>query len=401
MTLTDDSYINDDRVLDDFVGITFSMFKKSQVKRRLLTVMYNGQVEEANYWAAELICCGAFVEIWECILEFLGRHIHLGNPKLPVYISNRFRLFRDIMNDSAGCRTSDLDLRNSNRIRRVFAEIITVLSLSRKKNKVDYVKIDKQTDFDVTRLSNHMKAPNVSYGSSIIKEGDPKEIFIAINEMGYNLTKDVKNSQLACYWVEWILEYEKRCRKRKEQCISERREFAPQNDNSGLDIIFIVWDTIIKEIKNRSNNALILSISKALLELFNMRYSNGCKRRRRHLIYFAIALLCESFDHKLPIVSDDDMVKTVVSNISSVYKQVKHNYNSNLIKLEDNDTSNNSVADNSNSNISAGGPNQICQPKPQTKPRTQAEKTGKKGKKVPDAILQRLEAFNNAISYQN
>ena len=52
----------------------------------------------------------------------MGKHIHIGNPRLPLYINMRLDNFKDIIN--AGYTSNLLKLRNNEKIRKLFGEIM-------------------------------------------------------------------------------------------------------------------------------------------------------------------------------------------------------------------------------------------------------------------------------------
>ena len=317
-----ESLINDTRKLEEFVGLTFSLFKKSQVRKVLFESLNKGSLEASNYWVAEYISCGAFLDLWDVLLRFMSCHIHLGNPRLPIYLARRFQDFKNIaITDYA---SNQLDMRNSTRIRQLFAEITGVLCLSIKKNKIELIKLDKSGEFDITNISSKLKAPSIKYAEAVFLDDDPKELFIAINELGYNLSKDVKNTIVSCYWVEWILAYETACKKKKEKCICAKRSNMPVEGDAMFDVVFIIWETIFKEVKNR-NNKVLDEVIKSLCNLFCIRFSSSSKKKRKLLIYHAIALLCETPNYNIKIFDNVNILQTIKKKIDLIYKQIKQN----------------------------------------------------------------------------
>ena len=330
--------IND--VRDSFKNITFSKFQKSKARSELIKSLCDEKIENACYWSAEFICSGHYLELWDIILYFVYKYIHNGNPKLALYLNMRYNNFETIINNGYG--QNILVLRNNDKIRRLFCEIICVLCYSLKKNVICEIKLDKHESFDIASMSERFKAPNVSYIEYILKDDDPKELIIPINELVYNLIN--KNIINVYYWREWIIEYENICKKKKKKCACENRSFAPKG--STHDIIWIIWDILLyysdpsltsrtynihnnnnnsNNSNNSNNNEIKYKIIKSLLELFVIKYSNNVKKKRKYIMYFAFALLIEQNPLNSALITHPEKIEAIVSKIDNVYKDIKKN----------------------------------------------------------------------------
>jgi hypothetical protein len=321
-TIDPKSEINDLRQPGDFKGYSFSNFKNSEVKKSFRENMLKGKIEPACYWCAELLCAGHYMDVWESILHFVGKYIHLGNPKVIIYLERRFLIFRDIM--TKGRYATELQLRNNDKIRKLFAEIISVLTYSNKKHSFEAIKINREDEFDITQMNEKLKAPSIHYAEGIMMKNDPKELLIAVNEFAYHISRDCKNMTIACYWFEWVVEFDNICKKRKEPCYCDRRMNIPVENKFQCDIVWILWDCIF-HYGNEMQNVFISSILKSLLELVCIKYTTASSKKRRYLFYFAIALLTEPVPTNIELISNKESIQSAIDNIDEVYKQIKKN----------------------------------------------------------------------------
>jgi hypothetical protein len=318
----DDSFeINDIRSSPDFKGISFSNFKKTDVKQKMVECMLGEMIEPACYWCCELLCAGHFSDLWEIILYYISKHIHLGNPKIAIYVEMRYNNFKNIMNQ--GTFIADIDARNNQNIRKLFAEIICVLSLSKRKPGFEQIKIKSSTDFDSTQISIKLKADEITYIQDIFKKKDPRELYIALNEFAYALSEKGLNMANACYWLEWCLEFETICKRKKTKIFCEPRDYKVEN-KLRTNIIWLIWD-IILHYTNETNNKIITKIMNALLTLFTIKYTDATSKKRRYLLYYAIELLTEPINNKIQLLPDKNIIQNVTRQINTIYKQIKRN----------------------------------------------------------------------------
>lgn len=314
--------INDLRGESEFRGFSFSKFKKADVKKELLNSLIHSKIEPACYWSAELICAGHYSDLWEIIILFFSKYVHLGNSHIGIYLEMRINDFKSIVNN--GYSDNTLRLRNSEKIRKLFCEIMCVLCDAKRRHSFDNVKI-KLDDLNMLSVKDKFKAPSTEYGEEVFTTEDPKELFPFVNELAYSITVSGNNQMDACYWIEWIIEYEARCKALKEKLFCERRVFAKVDSKCQKDIVWIIWDIFLKEAEKRSK--IVPKLMNSILSLFCLKYATGCHKKRKNLMYLAISILCEHFSTEKEIIrhSQLELVNRIKQNIHFVYGQIKKN----------------------------------------------------------------------------
>lgn len=134
----------------------------------------------------------------------------------------------------------------------------------------------------------------------------------------------------ACYWIEWIIEFDIICKKRNEPCLCKRRQVDTENKYK-RDIIWIIWDALIYYSEQlKPKNQFIEMCMLSIKNLFASRYTTGACKRRKYLLYFAVELLTESVPTNVDIMSPHckAMLEIVTTKIDSIYSLIKKNEDS-------------------------------------------------------------------------
>ena len=313
-----DANINDKRQEADFRHESFSGFKVSNVRRAFRTALGGGKIEAACFWAAELVCSLKVADLWEDIIVHYGTDINVGSAIIALYLCRRIANFKQMAEevDSDGGA-----LRNSYDVRRLFAEIAVLLCMSRRRSPVYTGKSIAPDEFNIQQMATHLRAKSNAFGRTYMQPDDPSELCIPINELAFHLRDPVGDLHLACYWVDWLITFVAVCKKRKHACVCERRSWAPVPPQFQKDPIWIVWDALRGEADHRSPKTR--QLIDAHLTMYCLRFSEGAKRRRKHVLYAAIAYMFEPERSSPPLCRDTRKLAQVKDRIDLIYAEVK------------------------------------------------------------------------------
>lgn len=307
------NYIVDARNNKDFSNITFSGYKKKDVYKQFIDSINSNKLEDSLYWSKELICSGHLLDLWNAIIHIVCIHIYFANPKLPIYIINRYDVFKQIIEN--GYIERELELRNNKQIRTLFSEIIYVLCVSNKKHVI-VQNIPSKDKINIDIIKNDLIAPHLKY-ASCFKDYDAKEILIFVNEFCFHI-HETKSFNKATYWLEWLHCYEIKCKKNKKPIICQPRYTSILKVGIHKDFIWLIWECIIHESLHK--NQLEQKIIESLFKMYIIRYTTAFKKKRIHVLYFAIMILCESIDKNINVLQSDT-IKNIDNIVNNIYKQ--------------------------------------------------------------------------------
>lgn len=324
MPLDERDAIDDPRGPADFKALTFSGYKKANVKKELLEAMLGGKVENSCYWCAEMVCTGMLTDVWNTVIRFVSEYVNMANPKMPIYVEKRYSYFRRLMHEQGtSSAVGDLSARNSAKIRELFTELMCTLAVSKRRPKMPMVKLDPEKAFDMHSVSQRLKAPSIKYAREVFRAVDPKELFIPINELAFHVSHESRNGTSACYWIEWILQFERNSVQNDELCKCAVRPVPPEiADKHANDVGWLIWDALKREVKRR-NAALLTRIVDALYFLYCFRYKAATARKRRPIFYCVCYLLTEPVDVDQKIIENQASLLSVIEKTNTVYRQIK------------------------------------------------------------------------------
>jgi phosphotransacetylase len=157
---------------------TFSNYPKSKVLKDLENAIYYQKTEEAFFWTGDLLCSGFVLELWNLYVHILCKYIHIQHPKLPLYVYKKFVEFKEMVQ---AC-PNDLELRNMDSVKTLLFSMTLILSETKKQTLLDPMTFK----FKFEEVFTDLRAPNLEYVVPFFREGDPKELFIPLNEFVYH-----------------------------------------------------------------------------------------------------------------------------------------------------------------------------------------------------------------------
>jgi hypothetical protein len=62
---------------------------------------------------------------------------------------------------------------------------------------------------------------------------------------------------------------------------------------------------------------------KSIFNIFCIKYTTASCKKRRYLLYFAVALLTEPVQSNIEVMNNKQLIQIIIDKINSIYKQIK------------------------------------------------------------------------------
>jgi len=315
--------IFDNRSIKEFSKVTFSKYLLKDVLTAFNKSLMACKIEPSIYWAVELIVSGYSEKFWSKILDISIKNININNPNIGYFLYSKYSKYITLLK-----KTDILSIRNNQCYRNLIAEVCFTICNSLKTKSLGFVKI-KENDFNMIFLESKMLANNPNLIQDKIKYGDPNETKIILNEFNYCLVH--KKYELCVYWLSWIFEWEKRNTKKDKMYACGYREITNIDKKYFNDIVWFVWEIILKEGANSHNDYLNTHVQ-ALYKLYKFNFKQSNKNKKNIYFLFAIKYFTDSY-HINKNINNYNLYIQVCLNINNLFfEKNKHSVNNCLNK---------------------------------------------------------------------
>jgi hypothetical protein len=296
--------IHDSRTVLDFQKFTFSGHLRAHVYKVLDENIKLGHADYACYWTLELICSGLVHSYWNTI--FLSSATHLcRSPNVFLYLSRMYERFAPY--EERYSIRNMTDIRNNSEVRQLLCEVSAACALCKKSKILVLPKIKPEHDFTPLVIQESLKAPSNTYARSIMKQEDPMELFVPVNELIYCLSQ---RDTRALYWISWILSFASKYKaEKKEYLLCSYRSNDYVEEQYLRSPIWIIWACI-----NQASTPQIGEYNNILFKMYCLRWSKGDLKRRLPFLITAVTYICEPLD-LYPVPQSISAVQEIVINI--------------------------------------------------------------------------------------
>lgn len=326
---------DDYRTAADYKLMTYSGYSRAAVNTQLFKQLEHADYETAFYWAAELMCAGHWEDVWFTVLYYISIHVNVGNILLPGYIWMRRCTAKSIVDRESGA----FAYRNNDDLRILMSEVITVAIMAKQTPPITMLKLKPDIELSMNLLSSKLEA-TASYTDLVMLSDDTEEIKVPLNEFMYHLgysddpsqTLPANRMMQACYWMEWLLLFEQSCRSNKCPLELHSRSFYDVHVHLKSDVVFLIWDVLRFSVDREPDTPTRQSKQKTLhylLQLFCVSYSRTIAKKRKHILYYAIAVVTARAFSETSLMDDPVLWETLKSQIFKTYQLLKDHVHQN------------------------------------------------------------------------
>lgn len=315
--------INDSRKASLFNKTTFSNYVKKDTINMLEKNLILSKLYESNFIAIELHISLQNSILLETVFYISSLYTNIDYPKLPNKLYNLLLKYNNAINQ---CNNKNIleDNRNNQEIRNIFSNMIGLCCLSPKNNNFQLGILNKISDLDFEHfiIKKNIKSDNLDLTKDMFFENESKELILVLNEIAYLLREEKDNTKDIFYWISWIIELEKKYKKKKIDFNLQSRKIEGITEKLSVYWEWIIWNIILNEVYFRNKPELYQQIY-ALYNFYKFNFKKSS--RNKYLIYInhSIYLLKKKINYdKNPIENKNNLIIESMLGNNSFYQTI-------------------------------------------------------------------------------
>jgi hypothetical protein len=316
--------VEDSRTVVDFQKFTFSGHLRTHVFKVLDENIKLGHADYTCYWILELMCSGLVHSCWNTLFLSAAQHINRGAPQTFLYLSRMYERFAPL--EQQYSLMTMTDIRNNSEARQLLCEVGASLALTRKAKLPSLPMIKPDHDFTPLVIQEMLKAPSNAYARTIMKQEDPMELYVPINEFAYSLRPETRDASKALYWISWILKYASKYKEdQKTYLVCGYRSNDYVEEKFLRSPIWILWAVVLETMRTSPQSPTVTPYIETLYKMYCLRWGQGDLKKRIPFLTTSVLYLCESntLDIHYLVPQNIGTVQNIVQNIPQWIEAIK------------------------------------------------------------------------------
>lgn len=321
--IPNDYLIKDFRDYKSFNKLTISNYKKNEVLKSFKDAIINYKLEDASYFMVELHCSGYLKNILNEINNIYINHIHLKNPSLLFYLNNKINyIFKKIIKYN---KEQILLTRNSQEIRNILIDIVSLCTLSKKTNLFSnkfFPKI-KEDHYISEFIKKNKISKNLDLIIPYINNECSSEIILALNEI-INLL-NIKNSyNKIIFWIFWLIKIVKDKKKKNIdiECFDLINNYTSNlNSNIRKKWEIHLWNIILdkKIILSEYEYKYIFTLYTKYIDKLTNKNINS----KIHYLLIVLYILTMNINWNIKMINNEIQILESCCNINTIYGNIE------------------------------------------------------------------------------
>ena len=307
---------------------SYTGYAKSAVLSQWQKCLQKQQFEEACHWTAELDASGWQDEIWQKLILYASKHVHLHCPKLPSLMARNFAFYNLYV--TKHFKTLSLPQhqpRNNSSLRQNMCQMIGLVTLSSKGPVYALPQIDifKVNESELVTGTHAWLMPHKTNSDNTVVLQMLSTIMCHV---------EAKSTHKVMYWLSVLVEYDKHQKKNKTPVtMTPRKPLLPDDsfykhvylDNAhACDWVWLMWRGLAQASTAFHRHPDCLKTIKGLSYLFAVDYTTSKRNARMSILIHALELVCTDADWTSSVYAsvDETMIEKACMNIHVMYTDI-------------------------------------------------------------------------------